>query len=136
MSQNHLEKCKVSASLSMYSSIPRVPNRVCFTLQPAVFELQAILRQMHWMTQDDLEHYHIKPYVIYVVLELPGPKYHSVSLYDQPFPKYLQLSYFPVEHNLKFQYFCHFFLHFKIPRSDVCWLSQKTAIKRLVEKES
>ena len=31
-----------------------------FALRPAGFEIQAILRQLHRMTQNDLEHYKMK----------------------------------------------------------------------------
>ncbi len=53
----------------------------------SVFELQAILRKVHQMTPNWLEHYKLKcsPYVLIVSII---PKFHSVTLYDQPFLRY------------------------------------------------
>ncbi len=52
-----------------------------------VFELQAILRKVHWMAQNDLEPT-MQRYPIYVLLASTSPKFHSVSLYDQPYSSY------------------------------------------------
>ncbi len=50
---------------------------------------------------------------IYVAPELPSPKFHSVSLYDYPFPRYLQFSISPLTDMLIFYLFIFLILKFK-----------------------
>ncbi len=55
---------------------------VLFTLQPVVFELQAILRQLHWITPVTLN---TSRYSIPGVYVFWSPKFHSILLYKQLF---------------------------------------------------
>ncbi len=59
-----------------------------FALQPAIFELQAILKQVHWMTSKWPWTLQGQRYTTYVLLVSPSPKFWSVSLYDQPFSRH------------------------------------------------
>ncbi len=59
-----------------------------FILRPVVFELQTILRQVHWMTPKWPQTLQGQVYPIYVLPVYTSPKFDSVSLYDEPFSKY------------------------------------------------
>ncbi len=51
---------------------------MCSTLQPGVLELQCILRQAHWITLNDSEHYDVKGTTytcMYVLLVPMGPNF-------------------------------------------------------------
>ena len=64
--------------------VPQISPR--FTLRPAVFELQAMLRQNHQMTINDLEHWKVK---IQNTGQLPPiSKFNYVSVYGQPYSSY------------------------------------------------
>ncbi len=56
----------------MFTSIHKSQILVHFALQPAIFEIQAILR-LHWMTQYGLEPYKVKC-TPYMLLLSPSPK--------------------------------------------------------------
>ena len=40
------------------------------------------------MTQSELKHLTDKSYAVHTEYSAPSPKFHSVSLYDQPFSRY------------------------------------------------
>ncbi len=53
--QNDLESYKVKCTAYMYNYSPWVLNSLRFALRPTVFEIQAILRQVHRMTPNWLD---------------------------------------------------------------------------------
>ena len=59
-----------------------------FALWPAIFELEGILRQVHWMTPKWLETLKDHSNPIYMLQIKPSLKFRLVLLYDQPFSSY------------------------------------------------
>ncbi len=86
--QNYLEPYKVKLRYIYVLQISTRPKFHCFALRRAVFELQAILRKVHWMTPKWPWTLQGHRYQINVLLVSMSPKFHSVSLYDQPFSRY------------------------------------------------
>ncbi len=67
------------------SNLPRVPNFTPFCSTANLFELQAILRQVHQMTSKWRWTLKDRKYFTYM-LQLPATaKFHFISLYSQPF---------------------------------------------------
>ncbi len=58
-----------------------------FILWPAIFEIQAILRQCTKWPQNQSEYYKVKD-TMYVLLVSASSKFHSISLYTQTFSRY------------------------------------------------
>ena len=113
------------------TSVPESQISVLLTLWPAVFELQAILKQMHWMTPKwpwtQQGHHHGYP-----ICGLPvsrRPKFRSISLYDQLFQSYRpfwhkctewpqnDLEYYKVKGTPYICYYCPWFPNFSPFRS-------------------
>ena len=70
------------------TSVQESQISIRFALRPALFEIQAILRQVHRMTAKwpwTLPG-HMCP--IYMLAVSISPKFHSISLYDEPFSRY------------------------------------------------
>ncbi len=86
--QIDFESCKVKFPYICITSIPDSQTSLSFTLWPAVFEIQVILRQVHQMTPKWLWTVQGHMCHIYMLLVSTSPKFHSVSLYDEPFSKY------------------------------------------------
>ena len=90
--QNDLEYYKVKCTrlflVCVTASVPEHQISSCFTLQPAGFELQAILRQVHWMTLKWPWTVKGQTYPIMLVPSIPASQFQSVSLYDQQFLNY------------------------------------------------
>ena len=68
---------------------PEAQISLCFALRPAVFKIQVFQKSKctEW-PQNDLKHLRVKSTLCTLNTNLWGPKFHSVSLYDQSFPRY------------------------------------------------
>ena len=83
---NDLEHEEVKGALYICYNYPWVLNFTPFALRPAIFELQAILRQVHQMTSKSL--WTIIGQRCPICMLPPSPKLHSVSLDGQPFSSF------------------------------------------------
>ena len=79
-----------------YTTVPEPQISLHFVLRPAIFELQAIFRQVHRMTPKGSWTLQDQRYTTYVLLVSSSPKFHSVLLYDQPFSKYRTFYNYPL----------------------------------------
>ncbi len=70
------------------TTVPESQISLRFALRPAFFNIQAILRQVHQMTPKWPWILQGHRYPIYVLLVSMSPKFHFVSLYDEPFSSY------------------------------------------------
>ncbi len=86
--QIDLEPHKVKLPYICITSVRDSQILVRFALWPALFEIQAILRQVHRMTPNWPWTLLGQRYTTYVLLVSPSPKFCSVLLYDQRFPWY------------------------------------------------
>ena len=102
---NDLENCKANA---MYSGIPASP-KLQFILYGHPFSSYRPLRQVHQMTQDDLQHYQIKhnPHMLYQNSQVSEftPLRFARKL---DISKISAIFYFPINHNVKIQSFFFF----------------------------
>ncbi len=90
------------------NNYPQVPNFTPFHSTVRRFELQAILRQVHWMTPKWPWRLIGQRYPIHVLYISLSPKLHSVLLYDYPFPKNWQFFTFPLATMINFNLFWKF----------------------------
>ncbi len=74
------------------SQLPASPKFHSVSLRPAIFELQAILRQVHRMTPKWPWTLKGKRYPIYMIQIPSSPKFHSILLYGQAFLGYMPFS--------------------------------------------
>ncbi len=89
--QNDLEHSKVKGTSKNATTTPNSQISLRFSIWPVVFELQAILRQVHQMTPKRLYFaifgHETWPLALHT-LQLPSsPKFHSVLLYGQRFSR-------------------------------------------------
>ena len=70
------------------TTIPECQISLCFALQPAITEIQAILRQVHWMTPKWPWTLQGKRYPIYVLPVSLSHKFQSVLVHNHPFSIY------------------------------------------------
>ena len=80
----------------MYSlnTHPGAQISVRFALRPAVFDMQACRKsEMHRMTPEWPQALNCQKHNVYTEYSSPRPKFHSVSLYDQPFWRYKLAKY-------------------------------------------
>ena len=97
--RSFLDKCTECPKMTLHTKRSKVPCihvtttpdsqiSLCFTLRSIVFRLQAILRQLHWLTPKWPWRLKGQRYPIYILELTPSPKFHSISLYGQPFASY------------------------------------------------
>ena len=100
------------STLYTLNTYPRCPNLVHFALQPAVFKIQGCRKtEMCRMTPNSTWTLNTQSYPVYTEYLYQRPKFWSVSLHDQRFPRHRTFYHSPLTPilNIKKNKNCHLY---------------------------